>query len=288
MLVDCWIISFVYTLSVVESVTRNISGVTVDLQMQRVLLDRHNQLRNEVALNGISTSGQPTATYMNKLHWDPVLAATAQQFTDRCSIGQNGNRVNDFKGLDSPKLSTFDYPNILYLGENYLWYQRTNGTIYEDAVNFAKKYWWDQHLDYNYCSKACSGICSSYTQMAWANTRYVGCGASICPSGSYQYLFLMCQYYPGGHSAGRHPYQSGAPCSDCATLASDRAVCDGRTSGLCSGCQAPGWNLCDDTSISCASLGCPHSGCKRSCNSCPTAQLSPSPTCVPSNDGLPI
>lgn len=278
-------------LSVFSDNTKYINGIKIDLKMQRVLLDKHNELRNSLALNGISKSSQPKSTFMNKLHWDPILAANAQKFTDKCSIGHNNNRVNDFKELDSPKLSTFNYDSDaynFYLGENYLWYPRTDDTIYEDAINFAEKYWWDEHLEYSYSSNYCKGVCGHYTQMAWADTRYVGCGASICPSSGYNYLFLICEYYPSGNFNGNKPYPSGTPCSDCLTLASDRDTCDGNNikSGLCSGCQSPNWNLCDDRWTNCGELKCPNKNCKRTCNGCPTKMLSPSPTCIDEFDGL--
>ena len=169
--------------SLVESGTRYINGIKVNEEMQRVLLDKHNELRNSLALNSISESAQAKATFMNKLHWDPMLAANAQKFTDGCDIGRNDYRVNDSKSLNSPKKSTFSYDSdALSLGECYFWYPRTDGnTICEDAVNFAEKHWWDEHLEYSYYSCYCRSVCGHYTQMAWADTRRVGCGATICP-----------------------------------------------------------------------------------------------------------
>ena len=73
--------------SLVFSNTQSINGVTVDLEMQRVLLDKHNSLRNSLALNGISSSGQPKATFMNQLHWDPIIAATAQEPMEITHLG---------------------------------------------------------------------------------------------------------------------------------------------------------------------------------------------------------
>eukprot|EP00486_Rosalina_sp_Unknown_P003111 CAMPEP_0201574326 /NCGR_PEP_ID=MMETSP0190_2-20130828/18760_1 /ASSEMBLY_ACC=CAM_ASM_000263 /TAXON_ID=37353 /ORGANISM="Rosalina sp." /LENGTH=499 /DNA_ID=CAMNT_0048002439 /DNA_START=91 /DNA_END=1587 /DNA_ORIENTATION=+ len=299
-----WIISLClmgFCILSVVSDTRTVAGVVIDEEMQRALLDKHNALRNSLALNGIASSGQPQATFMNALHWDPVLAANSQKFTDRCSIGHNNNRVYDFKSLDSPKLSTFNYDaSDLSVGENFLWYPRTSATIYDDAMAMAEEHWWNEHEDYDFATKYSSGVTGHYTQMAWADTRYVGCGASICPSGSTDMLFLICEYYPSGNFNGNRPYNSGSPCSECATLASDRSICDGLNNGLCSGCQSPSWNLCDDGWTNCAELGCPSSGktcqedgtqwpcehCLSYCDGCPTEYKSPSPTCVDTFDGL--
>ena len=42
-----------------QPITRNVSGVIIDELMQRLILNRHNKLRNELALNGTSLFHQP-------------------------------------------------------------------------------------------------------------------------------------------------------------------------------------------------------------------------------------
>ena len=77
-----------------------INGIKIDSEIQRVLLDKHNELRNGVPLKGISESGQPQATFMYQLHWDPMVAANALKFTDKCYIGHSNSRVYDSKALE--------------------------------------------------------------------------------------------------------------------------------------------------------------------------------------------
>nr|CAI5845846.1 unnamed protein product [Callosobruchus analis] len=62
-----------------------------------------------------------------------------------------------------------------------------------------------------------------YTQLVWANTRYVGCGISIfldiqssTPKKKFYSHRLVCNYGPTGNVLGRTVYQKGVPCSKCA------------------------------------------------------------------------
>ena len=113
---------------------------------------------------------------------------------------------------------------------------------------------------------------------------------------------IICYYYPPGNIATdiNRPYPSGTPCSSCVTSAPDRDECDGRTSGLCSGCQALWYNWCDDFLTNCDDLTCPSSStcqssittwpcnsCRRSCGACGDDKLTPSPTCSDSDQGFP-
>lgn len=59
-------------LSVFSDNTQYINGIKIDLEMQRVLLDKHNELRNSLALNGILKSSQPKSTFSSKctkIYW---------------------------------------------------------------------------------------------------------------------------------------------------------------------------------------------------------------------------
>merc|ERR1719361_2789889 len=58
-------------------------------------------------------------------------------------------------------------------------------------------------------------ILGHYTQMVWANTRYVGCGyVNGCSGWNAQFV---CVYFPLGNmnSGSTSPYESGAISSDC-------------------------------------------------------------------------
>eukprot|EP01083_Nonionella_stella_P100361 282942_1 len=56
------------------------------------------------------------------------------------------------------------------------------------------------------------GTCGHFTQVAWANTKYVGCGVADCSSspakGKYKSVFV-CNYYPAANMPNVYPY----PCT---------------------------------------------------------------------------
>ena len=66
--------------------------------------------------------------------------------------------------------------------------------------------------------------CGHYTQLVWAETRYVGCGVALCPSlenvdesGYEGSLLVACNYYKAGNwvvnsSRTADPYTSGGAC----------------------------------------------------------------------------
>lgn len=56
---------------------------------------------------------------------------------------------------------------------------------------------------------ACVGVCGHYTQLVWANTRFVGCARWHC-SGLRYPSSIVCDYGPGGNINGQRPYQAGS------------------------------------------------------------------------------
>eukprot|EP00486_Rosalina_sp_Unknown_P013695 CAMPEP_0201591898 /NCGR_PEP_ID=MMETSP0190_2-20130828/189934_1 /ASSEMBLY_ACC=CAM_ASM_000263 /TAXON_ID=37353 /ORGANISM="Rosalina sp." /LENGTH=159 /DNA_ID=CAMNT_0048050415 /DNA_START=87 /DNA_END=563 /DNA_ORIENTATION=+ len=127
--------------------TQTVNGVTVDNALNRRMLDIHNELRGVAARTGLNdgagSTTQPKATYMNELHFDPALAALAQNYLDAqkakvdagdssfCSItkfGHNGNRVTEFQSTYESS-ATFSWDTqTLSIGENIL--EATRDTCY--------------------------------------------------------------------------------------------------------------------------------------------------------------
>lgn len=68
-----------------------------------------------------------------------------------------------------------------------------------------------------------------YTQMVWANTKQVGCGAAPPSPGGHPYGILVCRYEPGGNFPGELPYPGAAPPS--------QAVAEEETTNTQSGAQ---------------------------------------------------
>ena len=114
-------------------------GVTVDNALNRAMLDKHNDLRGNVARYGLPDTSynsqdlsQPTATYMNELFYDPSLAALAQNYLDTqalptCSYpGHNSNRQTQFASTYG-QYAAFEYDtsaSSVSIGENLLLHSR--------------------------------------------------------------------------------------------------------------------------------------------------------------------
>jgi hypothetical protein len=92
--------------------------------------------------------------------------------------------------------------------------------------------WFSENSTYTYGTTDTTHL--HYTQVVWANTRTLGCGATFCPMvGSLPNATLVvCNYAPPGNFIGQAPYASGAACTQCP---SDLATWG---SGLCAAAVA--------------------------------------------------
>ncbi|KAF0987008.1 hypothetical protein HZS_4072 [Henneguya salminicola] len=108
--------------------------------------------------------------------------------------------------------------NSTWIGENIAWGVgncSTNknfidcGDIFEGISR-----WYSEAENYDILRNRCSGQCSLYTQLVWASTTLVGCGAKRCEDNK---TILVCNYFPGGNHVNKLPYTIGTKCSSCPT-----------------------------------------------------------------------
>jgi len=135
----------------------------------------------------------PTAASMPAIGWDDVLATVAQNYANGCAVGMhNANRSTQYQALGGTG----------YVGENIAWGTAGAFTLVDLAQGWAneKTSWTYAPID----SMNVSGT-GHYTQMIWADTLAVGCGAATCAP----YTFLVCDYAPGGNYLGEYPYVAG-------------------------------------------------------------------------------
>lgn len=193
------------------------------------LLKAHNHYRSRVS---------PTATNMAALVWDEQLSYLSQYWAVRCEYILNENRHEQDSNYD-------------YVGENIA--GSANYTTNLTAMVFN---WYFEGRLYDYSTAACTDDdgneeeegCESYTQLVWANTRRVGCGAYLCEElmdweddndngdddDEKSVLYVVCDYGPGGSFAGIKPYETGnTPCTGCP---SDLPDCENK---LCVGGAPP-------------------------------------------------
>ncbi|XP_058265978.1 peptidase inhibitor 16-like [Hemibagrus wyckioides] len=150
------------------------------------ILNLHNIYRSVV---------KPEAADMLHMMWDNGLALVAEDYAAQCIWEHNQAVMNE-------------------LGENlYI----TTGTL---SLNKSMAKWFDEQKNYDYASNTCeTGMCGHYTQVVWAKSSGVGCATHLCRTVEYtdykNATILVCNYYPPGNVVGKHPYESGVPCSKC-------------------------------------------------------------------------
>ena len=81
--------------------------------------------------------------------------------------------------------------------------------------------WYDEVGKYTYSTAQQPGT-GHYTQVVWANSKRIGCGAAYCKSAeglSYSATIVVCRYLPGGNYIGDLPYvNSSSNCNTCAAM----------------------------------------------------------------------
>lgn len=172
------------------------------------LLWAHNKARQAVqkANTVRAKSGwQPRAKYMANLIWDDGLAKNALQWAKQCRFGHSARSTSSLRSYGT-KISN---PRGV-AGENIYYTTATpTDTIARNSAND----WVAESQDWQYSTSGGScrsgKKCGHYTQVVWANTKYVGCGMANCartPAGGKYKTVTVCQYYPPGNYRGQAPY----------------------------------------------------------------------------------
>ena len=181
---------------------------------KKLLVDLHNQLRAKVA-NGQEIQGpQPPAADMFELEWDDELATIAQRWADQCSFGHDRNRkVERFhvgQNVYQSSSSQISPPN----------FKNAISSFYEEVKLFDRS-----GVDKFHFS---AGV-GHYTQIVWAKTRLIGCGAISYKGNGWNNNYIVCNYGQAGNFIGSKIYSRGRPCSACPPGTS----CSQKNPGLC-------------------------------------------------------
>ncbi|NXP49897.1 PI16 inhibitor, partial [Heliornis fulica] len=153
---------------------------------KKIILDGHNKYRSQVS---------PPAVDMLKMSWDTELEAFAQAYAEKCIWDHNKERGRRGENLFA-MAPTLD-------------------------LEFAVEDWNGEEKFYNLTTSTCvpGQMCGHYTQVVWASTHQIGCGAHFCEKISgietEDMYLLVCNYYPPGNMKGRKPYKEGPSCSQC-------------------------------------------------------------------------
>ncbi|NWT02312.1 PI16 inhibitor, partial [Mionectes macconnelli] len=172
---------------------------------KKIILDEHNRYRSQVS---------PPARSMMKMTWDKELESLAQSYAEKCIWDHNKERGRRGENL-------FAMAPMLEL-------------------EFAVEDWNGEEKFYNLTTSTCvpGQMCGHYTQVVWADTKQIGCGAKFCEKiegiETENMHLLVCNYYPAGNVKGKKPYWEGSPCSQCpeGTVCVDNLCGDGSSSSV--------------------------------------------------------
>lgn len=173
------------------------------------VVDAHNRLRSDLATGKETRGGASKVADMSVISYHKELEYTAQCLSNTC-------KFQHWCGKG---------PSVGHAGQNIF---QENGDISESKIDSMCKGWWSE------IEKADASIFKSFhnfqvvghfTQMAWAKTEYVGCGATR--KGGQ--LLFVCNYSPAGNMARAPVYTEGEPCSKCPA---DKP-CNKKYPGLC-------------------------------------------------------
>ncbi|CAJ0602135.1 unnamed protein product [Cylicocyclus nassatus] len=171
-----------------------------------LMMDMHNIRRAQLASGQLKYDGQsfPSATNMNRLIWSCALEKEAHDYLATC-----------------PKEA---YKNPTCLGPMENFYRATisgNSSTFKETSKKILKQWWDVYQNYpnpglsaDYTASLIDTPVESYTRMAWAQTREIGCSIAKCGN---EYL-QSCRYRPNGNVINKPIYNVGHVCSECYTL----------------------------------------------------------------------
>ncbi len=143
------------------------------------------------------------ASSMQTLTWDDNLAAFASTVAGTCALGHSSA---------SDRMSIPGWAGT-YVGENLA---AANGQTLADAtdpvktsadLDLALTMWWNEKNAYDYATNSCAPamVCGHYTQVAWAQTRSVGCSVVMCSAASWSWI-VACEFGQGGNVSGQKPY----------------------------------------------------------------------------------
>jgi len=183
------------------------------------ILDQHNLLRRTLAKgqakDGKGNALQPAAD-MSLMIWDDTIAAAAQTFVSGCPGGHDANRGPVGENYASGTTGAYSYVDF-----TNMWYNEMTST----AMGAAGYLPCDPSAYNGACYDGSAGMIGHASQLIWAQSWKLGCGAAQNCNGNTQ---LICRYSAAGNMKDAKIYTAGSACSACLST----QTC---SDGLCSG-----------------------------------------------------
>ena len=194
------------------------SDFTFDDDDKELILKIHNDYRSGLCkqdgtAKDKSGNNYPACSDMNYLFWDDALEKVAQSWADSLASSCSGLSHNSARSSDLQKYTSdasFTVPSNAYVGENVGYSGTTSSNVDISYATARLTSMWEEDGDWSYQPYKSSTIngAGHFTQMAWADTRYIACAGSMC-KGNYNNYYTVCNYYPGGNYGNQYPYSSG-------------------------------------------------------------------------------
>eukprot|EP00486_Rosalina_sp_Unknown_P011607 CAMPEP_0201593260 /NCGR_PEP_ID=MMETSP0190_2-20130828/190923_1 /ASSEMBLY_ACC=CAM_ASM_000263 /TAXON_ID=37353 /ORGANISM="Rosalina sp." /LENGTH=370 /DNA_ID=CAMNT_0048052391 /DNA_START=642 /DNA_END=1754 /DNA_ORIENTATION=+ len=235
---------------------------------------------------------------MNALSWSEALAKAAVDWSSRCYFEHNDGRADDTRAAVSAGtpvewiISTSDKvgENLYVSGADPAMNAQYGDKNYGILGGVEDGWCAEESEKYTYTPAPGASGTGHYTQVIWADTRYVGCGFQQCSgastdSGSYSWakMIFTCNYFPAGNFYGQKPYMEGAPCSCCDE---DRKECS-HDGGLCGGGWNSNYNNPNFNGDKSVVDRCTDGAGRYVCQGDPTPRPTPDPTTAPPTTPLP-
>ncbi|CAJ0610046.1 unnamed protein product [Cylicocyclus nassatus] len=188
-------------------------GMTDELRMN--YLDMHNYRRSLLANGQVAKNTKnllPQGANIMKLELNCDLEAGAIAYAKTCPYDVSSGGLR--RGI----------------GEHYHRVPVSDVATERDAIKSAVTNWWrvvrlypGPGMEVTFRSKHVGTPIETFTQMAWADTRKLGCAVEACNT---DYV-VICRYYPKGNIIDRQIYTPEPPCTACSTNKCDDEL------GLC-------------------------------------------------------
>ncbi|CAH1113370.1 unnamed protein product [Psylliodes chrysocephalus] len=170
---------------------------------KQLILDVHNELRNKVATGQETIGNQPPASNMNALSYNEEIATFAQCHSNECQFKHDKcRRTAEWEWVGQnleKKFSSDGNVRVAINASIHNWYREVKSFSSSWINTFAEH----------------GVMIGHYTQLVWAESKYVGCGLTNYLSGDLNYFIFACNYGPGGNVAGASVYKIGSPATDC-------------------------------------------------------------------------
>ncbi|KAF5304589.1 hypothetical protein FQA39_LY09640 [Lamprigera yunnana] len=202
-------------------VCENFEMIGMDDVARQLVLDLHNDYRNQLALGKDTRGGNSMAADMRALSYHKELEFVAQCYAnacremgahDKCRITEQFDPVGQNLFILTAS-KTFDFTNLKWIKNGVKdWYNEITDVDAPVIDKYEKR----------------PNKIGHFTQVVWAKTTHIGCGRVTYGHGLKRTLTLYCNYGIGGNVLGDKVYVRGKPCSQCWSN-----KCNDKYKGLC-------------------------------------------------------